>query len=125
MARVLKSPSARANWRDVLDQVKEADVVIERYGAPVVAIIPYEDYNAIREQLENLRAVRQAKSAYAQVQKSQPAGAPSGRDVPQTAPQVAAPVQAAAVLALEDINAKLEALQVEVAALRRQVALDI
>lgn len=76
MAKVLKSPSARANWRDVLDQVKEADVVVERYGSPVVAIIPYADYSAIREQLENLRAVRQAQSAYAEARQGQAAGDP-------------------------------------------------
>lgn len=128
MAKVLKSPSARANWRDVLDQVKEADVVIERYGSPVVAIIPYADYSAIREQLENLRAVRQAQSAYAEVRQGQAGGDPAQpaartRGKGRLA-QAAAPVQAATAIALEDINAKLQALQVEVAALRRQVALD-
>lgn len=62
----VKSGEARAKWRDILDQVYagKGDVVIERNGRDIVAIIPAQDYNEIREKLENIRAVRKTKAAY-------------------------------------------------------------
>ncbi len=51
----------RANWRRALDMVAFGDhcVVVQRYGKPVAAIIPYEDYIALRKKLEFLRKERQ------------------------------------------------------------------
>jgi prevent-host-death family protein len=52
--------------REVLDKVYlgEKDVVIERNGKPVAAIIPVEDYLALQEELEDLRAGRLAQQEY-------------------------------------------------------------
>lgn len=63
---VVKSGEARAKWRDLLDQVYagQTDVVIERSGKPVAVLIPAPDYEAIRDALVDLRADRQAASAY-------------------------------------------------------------
>ena len=64
--RVLKANEARTRWRDVVDAVSKGDteIVVERYGKPVVAVISYQDYVALREQLEELRLVREASAAY-------------------------------------------------------------
>ena len=45
-AKVIGSREARANWRDLLDaaHAEASDVVIERSGQPVAALIPYRDY---------------------------------------------------------------------------------
>ncbi len=63
---ILSSREARTRWRDVLDAVNQGktDVVIERYGKPVAAVIAYQDYEALLEELEDLRDVRYAVAAY-------------------------------------------------------------
>ena len=64
--RVVGSREARANWRDLLDaaQAGASDVVIERSGHPVAALIPYRDYQALLEALDELRATRRAAEAF-------------------------------------------------------------
>jgi len=42
----------------------ETDVVVTRYGKPVVAIVAYADFEALHEEIEELRAARRALSAY-------------------------------------------------------------
>lgn len=56
----IESRKARAHWRDLLDDATagQADVVITRYGKPVTAMIRYEDYVALHEELLRLRAAR-------------------------------------------------------------------
>jgi prevent-host-death family protein len=63
---ILSSREARTRWRDVLDAVNQGktDVVIERYGKPVAAVISYQDYEALLEELEDLRDGRYAVAAY-------------------------------------------------------------
>jgi prevent-host-death family protein len=57
----LDSNAARAHWRRVLDKASAGgDTVIERYGQPTAAIIPYNDFLALQEELEDLRAARRA-----------------------------------------------------------------
>ena len=60
--RVLNTNEARRHWRDVVDLTHEGkgDVVIERYHKPLVVVIPFEDYEAIQEELDDLRAGRLA-----------------------------------------------------------------
>ncbi|MCL4301680.1 MAG: type II toxin-antitoxin system prevent-host-death family antitoxin [Anaerolineae bacterium] len=60
------SREARQKWRDLLDEVYagSADIVIERNGKPIAALIPYEDYLAVTEALDNLRAARRVAAAY-------------------------------------------------------------
>ena len=59
---VVASREARTQWRDILDKVYSGanDVVIERYGKPVATLIPYEDFEALSEYLEDLRLGREA-----------------------------------------------------------------
>jgi prevent-host-death family protein len=58
----LPSDKARANWRDVLDSAgRGEDIVVERYGKPTVAIIAYDDYLAIQEELADMRDAREAQ----------------------------------------------------------------
>lgn len=65
MLQVLDSNRARTKWRDVLDKAhSRVDVVIERYGQPVAAVIAYDDYVAIRDELDDLRAARRAAAVY-------------------------------------------------------------
>ena len=66
------SREARQKWRDLLDEVytDAADVVIERNGKPLAALSPYEDYLAVAEALDNLRAARRVAAAYKASQQS-------------------------------------------------------
>jgi len=65
---VLKANSreARARWRDLLDHVYtgSGEVIIERNGKPVAVMISVEDYQSLRELLEELRASRMAFKTY-------------------------------------------------------------
>jgi prevent-host-death family protein len=62
--KTLESRSARENWRDLLDSAiaGQTDIVITRYGKPVTAMIRYEDYVALQDELVKLRA--QQSEAY-------------------------------------------------------------
>jgi prevent-host-death family protein len=64
--QTLNTNEARTRWRDIIDAAHagQSDIVIERYGKPMVVIIPYEDYLALEEELEELRAARRAEAAY-------------------------------------------------------------
>ena len=62
---VMKSREARSNWRQVLDSVLVGeDVLIERNGQPVAVLIPVEDYDRIRAELEDRRASQRAAAVY-------------------------------------------------------------
>lgn len=58
----MDSRSTRTKWRDVLDTVVTgvSDVVVTRNNKETVVIIPFEDYEAILEALEELREARLA-----------------------------------------------------------------
>jgi PHD/YefM family antitoxin component YafN of YafNO toxin-antitoxin module len=60
---VLKSDKARLQWRRLLEAARRGDdTVIEHYDTPTAALIPYEDYQAVQEYLDDLRAARRAKA---------------------------------------------------------------
>ena len=67
----IKSSEARIKWRDLLDQVYAgaADIIIERSGKDMAVLIPAIDYEALRDELEELRSTRQAAAAYAEWQR--------------------------------------------------------
>ena len=64
------SREARQKWRDLLDAAHKGtnDTIIERSGKPIAVLIPYEDYLAIEEALDDLRAARRAAEAYKALQ---------------------------------------------------------
>ena len=63
-SRILSSDEARTRWRDVMDVANAGqDVVVERYGKPTVAVIPYADYVELLDALDDLRSARQARIA--------------------------------------------------------------
>lgn len=63
--KVMSSDRARTHWREVLDNASSGeDVVIERYGKRTAAVIAYEDFEALQEELEDLRAARRAIEVY-------------------------------------------------------------
>lgn len=63
--RTIDSNRARALWREILDaaQAGEQDLIVERYGKPVAALIAYEDFVALQDELDDLRAARLAGAA--------------------------------------------------------------
>lgn len=60
------SNDARIRWRELIDTAAAgvADVVITRYGKPVAAVIYYEDFLALQEELDDLRAAKRADAAF-------------------------------------------------------------
>lgn len=62
--KTLKSDAARNAWRDVLDDVAAGDdvVIVERYNKPLVAVIPYEAFLAVQEELDEWRTAQQAQA---------------------------------------------------------------
>ena len=62
--RTYSSSQARAQWRDILDLAAAGvDVMIERHGKPIAAVIAYDDYVVLRAIRQNLRADRQVANA--------------------------------------------------------------
>ena len=60
--KVMTAEEVRRGLGDVFDVVLTGqDVVIERRSKPVVAMIRYEDYEAIQEELEDLRDAQRAR----------------------------------------------------------------
>jgi prevent-host-death family protein len=65
MKQIMKSDEARLKWRDLIDRaLSGVDTIIERYNKPAAVVIPFEDYAALQEELEDLRAGRRAEAAY-------------------------------------------------------------
>ncbi len=64
-ARTMSSDEARSNWRRLLESALtgDSDTIIERYGQPIAALIPFADYIAVLETLEDSRSARQAMPA--------------------------------------------------------------
>lgn len=62
----VSSRQARQQWRELLDTVMtgDSDVAILRYGKAVAVLIPAHDYNALVEELEELRMTRHAEDIY-------------------------------------------------------------
>jgi len=63
--RIIGSGEARVKWRDLLDAVSLSrdSIVIERHGKSVAVLISYEDYEALEDELDELRAARRAVAA--------------------------------------------------------------
>ncbi len=66
MVKTMKSEEVRSQWRDVVDDVfaNRAEVVVERYNKPTVAIIPYAQWQAWkRERKERHDRIRKEMDA--------------------------------------------------------------
>ena len=64
-AKILSITQARTQWRHTMDIVTDGGaVVIERYGKPTAAVISFEDYLNLQEELDELRAARRANAVY-------------------------------------------------------------
>jgi prevent-host-death family protein len=75
--QVIDSRDARTKWRDIMDAAAAgAETVIERYGKPTAVVIPFADYEALREDLDDLRAGRRAQAAIEAWQKDPSLGRP-------------------------------------------------
>ena len=74
----LDSNTARTRWRDILDSASAGDIdfVVERYGKPMVAVISFQDFEALQDELDDLRAARRAAAAYAAWQQDPSRGVP-------------------------------------------------
>jgi len=62
--KALDSNQARNHWREMLDIVMaddDTDVIITRYNKPVVAVVAYEDYLDLQDELTKRRAERRAR----------------------------------------------------------------
>ncbi len=72
------SRAARENWRSLLDAASagRSDIVITRHGRPAAALIPYEDYLALQEELDDLRAARHAEERVAAWRRDQTTARP-------------------------------------------------
>ena len=72
------SAEARSKWRDLLDEVYSGatDVIIERNGKDVAVIIPTQDYEALQDELNELRSARLAGLAYEEWQRDSSLGRP-------------------------------------------------
>lgn len=60
MVQTLDSNTLRTRLSEVIDNTGKTDTVITRYHKPKAVIIPYEDYIALQEQLQDLRDAREA-----------------------------------------------------------------
>jgi len=60
MVQTLDSNTLRARLSEVIDNTAKTDTVITRYHRPKAVIIPYEDYVALQEHLQDLRDAREA-----------------------------------------------------------------
>jgi prevent-host-death family protein len=63
--KVFSSKQARTQWRRIMEAATTGeDVVIKRYGKPTVAVIAFEDYLNLQEELDDLRAAQRASLIY-------------------------------------------------------------
>ena len=69
-ANIMNSDDVRSGWGDLVDSVITGTaVLVGRGNKPVVAVIHYDDFVALREQLEDLNDLRQAEAAIAEYER--------------------------------------------------------
>jgi len=75
--RTVDSNRARIHWREVLDAARAGDdSVIEHYGKPTAVVMPFADWEALQEELDDLRAARRAQAALEAYQRDPSLGTP-------------------------------------------------
>lgn len=63
----MNSEQARREWREMLDHayMDNQEVVIERYGKPIVAVIKYAQWQKTQDRLEELELILGVRTARA------------------------------------------------------------
>ena len=66
-AVTMNSEQARREWREMLDHayMDNQEVVIERYGKPIVAVVKYTQWQKTQERLEELELILDLRTAKA------------------------------------------------------------
>ena len=65
MTVTLKSNNARLKWREILNAARAGeDTIIKHYDTPIAVVVPYADFLALQDELDDLRAARRAQAAY-------------------------------------------------------------
>lgn len=67
MVQTLDSNTLRARLSEIIDSTSKTDTVITRYQKPKAVLIPYEDYIALFEQLQELRDAREVDTIMAAI----------------------------------------------------------
>ncbi|MCB0073469.1 MAG: type II toxin-antitoxin system prevent-host-death family antitoxin [Caldilineaceae bacterium] len=68
-SKAMSSEEARLSWREILDAAAAGDdVTIHRHRKPTAVLISYEDYIALADELDDLRAARRATEILARAQ---------------------------------------------------------
>jgi hypothetical protein len=63
--KVMETEAIRREWLELIETVRSGNNVVVRIDdKPEVAVIPYEDYLALQEQLEDLQDLRLAEAAF-------------------------------------------------------------
>jgi hypothetical protein len=68
---VLKAETARKEWRETIDAAYagKQEVVIKRYGAPIVTIVNHEIYEAQKKRLADLETLLMHRKVREEVEK--------------------------------------------------------
>jgi prevent-host-death family protein len=75
--RTVDSNRARIHWREILDAARAGeDSVIEHYGKTTAVVLPFADWEALQEALDDLRAARRGQVAYEAWQRDPSLGRP-------------------------------------------------
>lgn len=66
-AVTMTSDQARREWREMLDHayMDNQEVVIERYGKPIVAVVKYTQWQKTQDRLEELELILGVRTAKA------------------------------------------------------------
>jgi DNA-binding transcriptional regulator/RsmH inhibitor MraZ len=67
-AITMTSDQARIKWRDTVDTAFQGgEVVIERYGKPMVAVVNYDHWSRMANELARLRRIIEADRQFAEM----------------------------------------------------------
>lgn len=67
--KTMSSEEARLSWREILDSAAAGeDVAIHRHRKPTAVLISYDDYVALADELDDLRAGRRAAEILARAE---------------------------------------------------------
>ncbi len=69
-ARTMKSDAVRLQWRTVIEAARAGrDTIVKHYNTPTAVVIPFEDYEAILDELDDIRAARRAEAILEEIER--------------------------------------------------------